>query len=498
MAADLAGDGAHMQRSTLLTSAVGLVALVVFYTPSLAKERATVTVSYVVVPPKSVPEGLQAVGVIDAGVKTEGAKQDEREKKWSGIAADMIEAMLQNASSQFGANLAVAKRSQTKQILEEKDLRLAGLVEGADATRAGKLLAVQGLITSKLTINIDVQKSSKSTLDFAGIVGGVVGELNRGHGEVRPPPRVIRRGHAVVVDPRNPSAPPRVVPYLYSPSYHPASHSGGGMIGGGLGLKTREVEEISRSLTVQCSFCLVDAVTGQVIVQHSPPPIQKTDSKSPNFLFGGMMNQGDLDPVDHFIGELVEHATQEFVGMLVPVRVEETYNLTLSGKRGEAALRTIRADDYGTAMSQLQAALQEGEDKDGSLSFAAGVTCELTSKYDQALNYYRAAAASRKVDKDDLPMYLAAKQRLSAHIGRIKSPAELQPASPGAAPVPPAGGAQGAPAGSGAMAPAAPPPIRGNARKPSAAPVAAQPSPAAPANVEDEVKIIKELDSGKK
>src|SRR4029077_3840139 len=51
---------------------------------------------------------------------------------------------------------------------------------------------------------------------------------------------------------------------------------------------TREVEEISRNLTVQCSFTLIDAVTGQSIVQFSPPPYQKLDKSSPNFLFGAM------------------------------------------------------------------------------------------------------------------------------------------------------------------------------------------------------------------
>lgn len=453
-------------------------------TACMAKERATVSVAYVIGPPAPLPEGLSAVAVIDAGVKTEGTQENAREQKWSAMAADMVEAMLQNAGAEFGSPLAVAKRSQTQRILEEKDLRLAGLVEGAEATRAGKLLAVQGLITSRIVIHLDVTKGSKSTVDWAGILGGVVGGLNdrdRNRRDVpqRRPAVVVRRVPADprARGPRDPRARPRTT--LYRQDYRPtrSPRPAGGAFGGGIEFKTREVEEISRSLTVQCSFSLIDATTGQALTQYSPPPYQKTDSASPDFLFGGMVDEADLDPVDHFIGELVERATQEFVGMLVPVRVEQEYSLELSGKRGEAAIRALRADDFDAAMQNLDAVAGGKDDDEGEYSFAAGVVCELMGNPEKALKLYRQASAAPDVDEDELPKYLAAKKRLTEHLGRMLSPEALKARI--AAPVP-AGGSPPPPPPASPPAEAAPPPQT------------------SPATVEDEMRLIKELEEKEK
>lgn len=480
----------HRRLSGVAWSCVILCA-----TACVAREKATVTVSYVVAPATPLPEGLHAVAVIDSGVRTEGAHQDAREQKWSAMAGDMIEAMLQHASAQYGANLAVAKRSQTRRILEEQDLRLAGLVAADDAAKAGRLLAVQGLVTSRIVINLDVQRARKSSIDWVSIFGGVVSGLSdrdrREPREVRPAPVVVRRAPADprVRDPRDPRSRPRY--YLYSPAYRPtrSPRPAGPPPGGGAGitLKTREVEEISRSLTVQCSFSLIDATTGRALVQHSPPPYQKTDSASPDFLFGGMVNEADLDPVDHFIGELVERATQEFVGMLVPVRVEKTYELELSGKRGEAAIRALRADDFDAALAQLAPLAGGKDDDEGDFSFAAGVVCELRGEYDKALAFYRQAAAAPDTDAKKLPRYLEAKQRLTQHIGRMLRPSSIRPpteppdaAAPGESP-PPREPPESAPA------PSSPPPP-----PPREAPV--RPPQTAPASVEEEIRILKELE----
>jgi hypothetical protein len=469
----------------LLPSSVVAAALVASAVPTgmcLAREKTSVTVSYVLGPSKPMPEGLKAVAVIDAGVQTQGAQQNERERRWSAIAADMIEAMVQNSSAQYGTRLAVAKRSQTKRVLEEQDLRLSGLVEGETATRAGKLLAVQGLITSKLTINIDTHKGSKSTLDWGGILGGALGSLGPRDGDHgRREVRVIERRPVVVAPGGRRGRDVRVVPpqrvYLYG---NPAPHADGGGGFGGFALKTKEVEEISRSLTVQCSFCLIDAVTGQAIMQYSPPPYQKTDSASPDFMFGGMMERNDLDPVDDFIGELVERATQEFVGMLVPVHFEKAYELSLSGKRGEAAIRAIRADDYNTASAQLQAGIRDGKDDDGSYSFTMGVVDELGGDYVEALKMYRQAAGASDPDKKLLPTYIAAKDRLSNHLHRIMVPSATPPEG-GAAPPPPGQ-----------------PPATATPSSPSAPQAVPQAGPARSSNVQDEIRILKQLDAKEK
>ena len=48
-----------------------------------------------------------------------------------------------------------------------------------------------------------------------------------------------------------------------------------------------------------------------------------------------------------------------------------------------------------------------------------GVTCELLGDFEKALGYYRQAASMEDVDEEELAVYLAAKNRLTAHMGRI-------------------------------------------------------------------------------
>ncbi len=445
---------------------LALLAVMAMCWPASAKEVQSVTVSYVVGPAQPLPAGLKAVAVIDSGVATKGVQQDEREQKWSVMAADMIEAMLQAGTGMGASQISVAKRDQTQAVLAEHDLALAGLVEGTDATRAAKLLAVQGLITSRITINIEEQRGRKSTVDWMQIMGGVAGDMLGGRNEPPPPPgRVgvvparpvrpgtvtprgapparteIRRlpdGRQVRVT-RQPAGTPggRVVPqyrrapstaYVTRPTPHPTPRSGGGF--GSVTMATKEVEEIRRHLTIQCSFSMIDAVTGQALLQYSPPPIQKTDQRSPDFLFGSLVKEGELDPVDHFIGELVEQATREFVSMIVPVQIQQTYEIVGRHSAGEAAVRALRADDYETAMRQFEANLAKEPDEHENV-FAMGVVCELIGQPDRALEQYRRALSMEDVDEEELAVYQQAKQRLSAHLGRI-----VRPQPPGAVAVP--------------------------------------------------------------
>jgi hypothetical protein len=361
--------------------------------PAVAKEKLDVTVSYIVAPPRPLPAGLSAVAVLDAGVQSRGPRQDERERKWSQIAGDMIEGMLQSSSDMPGG-LQVVDRGLTRQILAEQDLKLAGLVEGAAATQAGRLLNVQGLITSSLTIQIETQETARQTVDWGAVLGGAV-RLMAPPAEPRSKVRVYRdrRTGRVLYAER-----------VYSRGYQAAPAPR---------MPTRAVREISRRMMVQCKFALVDATTGQSLVVYAPPPFRKEDESAPSFAFGG---EGELNPIDPFIGELVERAVGEFVAQLVPSRVEVTYQLV--GKdQAEAGIRALRADDYAAAITHFQAALAK-KFRPESL-FALGVTYELMGSPAQALDVYRRLTALEDVDSDDLEIYLAAKKRLTEHLPRI-------------------------------------------------------------------------------
>ncbi len=416
-------------------------------------------VAHVVAPKAALPEGLTAVAVIDSGVQTAGVKQDERERRWSTIAADMIEAMLQNGTL-YGSRLAVANRRETRQVLTEQDLKLAGLIDGGTAARVGKLLDVQALVTSRITINIDVQRSTKSTIDWASVLGGVADQLGQTDRQVvvpPPRPRVYRDPryakdpryyyyqHPRYVDPRyvHPRD-PRYAGSRDSRSPQPASvqrqSTGAGrgfgptggyagvhqtsrtrQAGGGMTLATKDVQEISRHLTVQCVFAMIDATTGQAIVQYAPPPYQKKDEASPDFFFGSNIDEADLDPVDRFIGELVERATQEFASLIVPVRVETRYEIVGRHDEGEAGVRALRGDDYAGALAAFEGWHREHGDEPEAL-FAMGVACELTGDLARALECYRQASAGEDAKGERLAVYMEAKERLADQMGRILRP----------------------------------------------------------------------------
>lgn len=362
--------------------------------PSPGKEKQTVTVSYVVAPEKSLPPKIKAVAVIDSGVDSNEESGDAREKKWSTIAADLVESMLQSTDGRHEGAPKIVQRRATKAILAEQDLQLVGIVEGDAAARAGKLLQVDGLAMSRINIGVAIEKNRKSEIDWMGILGGMPGAR-----PAQPPG-----------GPRRPGPAPRHAnPYRNpgGPSAMPFS------------IPQRQIEEVSRHLTVQCSFVLVDAETGESVIQFASPIVQKTDKTRPNFLFGSCVAEADLDPVDYFIGELIERAARDFVGQMVPVRVSQTYEVIGRGKEGERGVRALRADDYAGALEAFIAAHAK-KPKEPDTVFALGVTCELMGDYEKALSYYRQVASMEDVDEDDeLPIYLAAKDRLAAHLGRI-------------------------------------------------------------------------------
>ena len=356
-------------------------------------DRHRVAISYLLAPAKPLPEDVRAVAVIDSRIESDEERRDSRERKWQSMAADMIESMIQSGSNEANGDpalqaLKVVDRRATRQILAEKDMQLVGIVEGDAAAAAGKLLAVDGLIMSRIKISIDYRRTRKEKIDWVGILGG-------GRGG---PPSGYRGSYH-----RGPNNPYRRRP----PSPR-----------GGPDIPKQTIEEISRDLTIHCSFTLVDARTGEAIVRFTPPVIQKRDKAKPQFLFGGRVDPADLDPVDHFIGELVEQAAREFVSRISPVRATYIYPLEISGKEGEPAIRALRADDYRGAADILSRAYEKKQ-KETDYLFGLGLIHEMVGRPQEALDIYRQLVSHPKVKDKKLDVYMAAKDRLSADIDRI-------------------------------------------------------------------------------
>ncbi|MEE8169860.1 MAG: hypothetical protein V3T70_04865 [Phycisphaerae bacterium] len=329
-----------------------------------SRESYDATIRYVVNPSHELPAGLNTVAVLDSDAEFSSAEDEDRARKWATIAADMMERMVRDAADNYGSNLAVSKRRDTTRVLAEQDMKAAGLVDAGTAARTAKLLDVQALITSKLNVRVEVKKSKKTTFDLAHLAGG------RGFG------------------------------------------SGS--------IRSREADQIARNITVQCKFSMLDAATGEALFEYAPKPFRKMDSKKPSPIFGRSAGEADLDPVDMYIGELVEKGVRDFVGMFIPCEVEQTYELESSRhEESSRGVRLLRADDFEGAMAAFRLAMAEDPD-DHATMFCMGVTSEMTDNWDQALGFYRKAAAMSHVDDDELAMYLDAKNRLLEHKNRIR------------------------------------------------------------------------------
>lgn len=348
---------------------LGLAAVLV--AGCVSSEAYHATVSYVLEPTQQLPPGLHSLAILDEGVQVT-ADDTARAKKWSKISADMMEQMVLDSKQKFGTEITLAKRRETGKVMAEQDLKMSGQTAGGAAAQNAKLADVQALISCQMNILVEVNKSSKTTFDITSLYGG--GWWHGGYG-------------------------------------------------GGTGA-AREAEAISRNIALQCKFAMLDAANSKALFEYAPKPYRKTDSKKPSAVFGRSSGEADLDPVDMYIGELVERGTREFVSMFVPVEVEYTYDLeSAATKESAAGIRAMRADNYEAAISNFKAAVQN-DPNDARSMFAMGVAAEMTQDWDTALKCYRQAAAMPDLDEDVQAAILAAKERVTTHKDRIRKHAK--------------------------------------------------------------------------
>jgi len=381
-----------MNMSKRLPQAL-VVAVVVGFGTAMAhaKERELVTISYVLPAKQGLPPDVRTMTVIDFGATSNEPQPYMREPKWSAIGADIVESMLR-ASGADGGSLIVAQRSQTRPAMWNQGGGTAGLLSAEAATRVGSMLTVNGLVVGQIQIRID-DRGRRSKVNWDRVLGGVGGRPNQGRYE----PRYQRDGDRD----RDRAY------YRGSRGNSPRS----------MNLSRGDIEEVNRALSVQCTMQLLDSATGRPIAQYNSPPLQRRDRRPPVFNFGRYLPDTELNPIDHFIGELVERAAQEFVSTITPTRVEVVYELVGSGKDFERGLRHLRQGDHRRAYEAFEDAHQDERD-DAEYPFAMGVTAELMGDLPRALENYRRATTSKDIDDDELPQYLDARDRLADHLNR--------------------------------------------------------------------------------
>ena len=347
-----------MNERRLICSGIGLAmlgALTGCGSMGGGRQSARVSFNYVVEKDKGLPPGMNTIAIMPAKI---GPTTDP---KWSEMCVTVLQSLINDSRSKLGTPVTVTERRDAKAVFDEGDLKAAGMATGKGGNT--QLMGAEGILLSNINVKEETHPGKQRTISGLDI----------------------------------------------------AAFTGRNVRGGGGGVQTSEVETVTRNLTVQTEFKLVDASTGQIWQYFSPRTYQATDRTKASPLFGSSQTEAALTPKDRIIGALVERGAQEFVSELMPCRVQVDAEVDSSSNANcEEGVRQLRAENYRDAVSAFQSALAENP-KDHRAAYGAGVASEALGNGEQALNYYKQACAA----KDD-PEYAEARDRLKAYAGRIR------------------------------------------------------------------------------
>jgi len=194
-----------------------------------------------------------------------------------------------------------------------------------------------------------------------------------------------------------------------------AGWGGHGSGGGAVSAETEEVETVTRNMTVQTEFKLVDAGNGKIWEFSSPKTFRATDRTKASPIFGSSRTEAELTPQDKIIATLVERGAREFVSKLMPVRIDVELEIESSGNADcSQGVRLLRAESYLEAISSFKAAMA-ADPKDHRAAYGAGIASEALGRFDAALGYYKQACAG-----EDNRMYVDARERVKAYGNRVR------------------------------------------------------------------------------
>lgn len=320
-------------------------------------ERAVVEFNYTVNPTRGLPQGMKTIIITPASV---GPATDE---KWSDLVAELMNHLVNEARINYGADVIVSDRRDTQVAFDEADMAAAGLSKGGSAA-GGQLQAAQGAILSNINVKVEKHRGQQRTVSGLTAWGG------GGHGW----------GH------------------------------------GGGDVRTEEVETVTRSMTVQCAFKLLDTANNQVWEHYTPKTFQSTDRTHASPFFGSSQTEAELTPEDQIIGTLVERAAREFISRLLPCRMDIEAEVISSGHEASIqGVKLLRAQMWEESIGNFKMALAENPE-DHQSAFGAGVACEAAGRYDEALNFYKRACVGANE-----PKYLEARDRVAAYGSRVIS-----------------------------------------------------------------------------
>ncbi len=340
-------------------SAIGLSAVMVsltVLTGCASKETASVNFSYVVEKEKGLPPGMKNIAIMPAKVG------ETTDPKWSELSTTVIASLINESRARFGTDVTVTERRDTRAVFDEADLAAAGM-STRKGGKGGELIGADGYLLSNINVKVEKHVGRQRTLSGFDIAGF--------------------GGH----------------------------HTGGGYVSP----ETQEVETVTRNMTVQTEFKLVDSANGRVWEHFSPKTYRATDRTKASPIFGSSKTEAELTPQDQIIGSLVERGAREFVSMLMPCRIDVEAEVESSGKKNSAnGVRLLRAEAYREAISAFQAAIADNSN-DHRAAFGAGVACEATGQFESGLKYYNMACAG-----ENNRIYAEARDRMKTYGSRIR------------------------------------------------------------------------------
>ncbi len=318
-------------RSIGFSVALGCVTVL---TGCASKETATVSFSYVVEKEKGLPPGMKTIAIMPAKIG------ETTDPKWSELSTTVVASLINESRGKFGTDVTVSERRDTKPVFEEADLAAAGMSTKKGGS-GGELIGADGYLLSNINVKVERHVGKQRTLSGLDIAGF--------------------GGH----------------------------HSGGGRVDA----QTDEVETVTRNMTVQTEFKLIDSANGRVWEHFSPKTYRATDRTQASPIFGSSKTEAELTPQDQIIGTLVERGAREFVSKLMPCRIDVEAEVESSGNPNCAeGVRLLRAEMYREAIAAFQAAMS-ADLNDHRAAYGAGVACEATGQFESALKYYNLACA---------------------------------------------------------------------------------------------------------
>lgn len=344
-----------MLRTQRVVRWIPMTALVVALTGCASSEVANVSFSYNVTAAKGLPPGMKTIAILPAKVT------DTTDPKWSDMATTILAGLVNDSRNTFGTDLIVTERRDTNAVFDEADLSAAGMSTKQGGT-GGKLISADGYVLGKINVKIEKHKGKKRTISGLSLSG----------------------------------------------------FGGNGWRGGSGSVRTSEVETVTRNMTVQTEFKLIDTGNGRVWEHYAPRTYSRTDATKASAFFGSSQTEAELTPQDKIIYALVERGARDFIAQLMPCRVDVDAVVT-SSNNAECiqGVKMLRAEAWDAAISHFKAAVAENSD-DHCAAFGAGVAYEASGQFNDAIKYYKKACAGQ-----DNPDYRDARDRMKQYRGRL-------------------------------------------------------------------------------